>query len=110
MEIKRGDVVVCVFSREYGKPRPGIVVQSDLFNAQHPSLTLCPITTTLREAPLFRLSIAPSAGNGLKKRSQIAIDKMAAVKVERVQGVVGRLTDTEMDAVNAALRLWLALE
>lgn len=110
MEIKRGDVVVCVFSREHGKPRPGVVVQSDLFNAQHPSLTLCPITTTQREAPLFRLSIAPSSANGLRKRSQIAIDKMSAVKVARVQAVIGRLSDAEMEAVNAALMLWLNLE
>lgn len=110
MEIKRGDVVVCVFPREYGKPRPALVVQSDLFNAEHPSLTLCPITSTLRAAPLFRLQLAPSARNGLKKRSQIAIDKLASVKTERVQKVVGRLSTDEIRSVDRALKLWLALE
>lgn len=110
MEIRRGDVVVCVFSREYGKPRPGLVVQSDLFNAEHASLTLCPITGTLRAAPLFRLNVTPSAANGLKKRSQIAIDKISSVKAERVQQVVGHLGADEMRAVNRALKLWLALE
>ena len=110
MEIKRGDVVVCVFSREYGKPQPALVVQSDLFNADHASLTLCPITGTLRDAPLFRLNVTPSPHNGLKKRSQIAIDKMASVKVERVQKVIGRLNADEIRAVDRALKLWLALE
>ena len=110
MEIKRGDVVVCAFSREYGKPRPAVVVQSDLFDTEHPSLTLCPVTGTLRAAPLFRLSVAPSSRNGLKKRSQIAVDKLATVKVERIQKVIGRLADDEIISVDRALRLWLALD
>jgi mRNA interferase MazF len=110
LEIKRGDVVVCVFSREYGKPRPALVVQSDLFNTAHASLTLCPITSTLRAAPLFRLDVAPSEQNGLKKRSQIAIDKMASVRTERVQKVIGSLTARDIQAVDRALKLWLALD
>lgn len=107
---KRGDVVVCVFSREYGKPRPAVVVQSDLFNDAHPSLTLCPVTGTLRAAPLFRLNVTPSSRNGLKKRSQIAVDKLATVKVERIQKVIGRLTDDEIRSVDQALKLWLGID
>lgn len=111
MEIKRGDVVACVFSREYGKPRPAVVVvQSDLFNDVHPSLTLCPVTGTLRAAPLFRLNVTPSSRNGLKKRSQIAVDKLATVKVERIKKVIGRLTDDEIRSVDQALKLWLGLD
>ena len=30
--IKRGDIVTCALSGDYGKPRPAVVVQSDLFN------------------------------------------------------------------------------
>ena len=108
--MKRGDVVLCAAPGAYGKPRPAVVVQSDLFNADHASLTLCPITGTLRDAPLFRLNVTPSPHNGLKKRSQIAIDKMASVKVERVQKVIGRLNADEIRAVDRALKLWLALE
>ena len=110
MEIKRDDVVACVFSREYGKPRPALVVQSGLFNAGHASLTLCPITGTLRAAPLFRLDVAPAPRNGLKKRSQVAVDKMAAVNANRVQKVIGRLATDEIQAVDRALKLWLAFE
>lgn len=35
LKIYRGDVVVCVSQGDYGKPRPAIVVQSDLFNPTH---------------------------------------------------------------------------
>lgn len=100
----------CVFSREYGKPRPALVVQSDLFNTAHTSLTLCPITSTLRAAPLFRLEVTPSEQNGLKKRSQIAIDKMASVRTERVQKVIGSLSARDIQTVDRALKLWLALD
>lgn len=46
MEIKRGDIVLCVIAGDYGKPRPALVIQSDLFNPAHPSVTLQPITHT----------------------------------------------------------------
>lgn len=109
MEIKRGDVVTCVFSREYGKARPGVVVQSDLFNVAHPSLTIAPITGELQPAPLCRLTVTPSKGNGLKKRSQVMIDKIAPVTRARVREVVGRLAAGEMGEIDKALKLWLGL-
>jgi mRNA interferase MazF len=31
--VKRGDVVVCTLAGDYGKPRPAVVVQSDLFKS-----------------------------------------------------------------------------
>jgi mRNA-degrading endonuclease toxin of MazEF toxin-antitoxin module len=37
---QRGDVVVCVLSGDYGKPRPAVVVQSDVFNPTHASVTV----------------------------------------------------------------------
>lgn len=61
-------------------------------------------------ALLFRLDVMPTAANGLKKRRQVAIDKLASVKVERVQQVIGRLTADEIRTVDRALKLWLALD
>ena len=37
-------------------------------------------------------------------------DKLATVKVERIQKVIGRLADDEIISVDRALRLWLALD
>ncbi|EQD75369.1 transcriptional modulator of MazE/toxin, MazF, partial [mine drainage metagenome] len=37
--MKRGDVVTVVAPGDYGKPRPALVVQSDLFQ-DHPSVTV----------------------------------------------------------------------
>jgi len=108
--VNRGDVVPCVAPGAYGKPRPAVVVQSNLFNDTHHSVTVCPLTSDLRDAPLFRLDIAPSAGNGLKKRSQIMIDKVVSLPADRIHPAVGKLTDSQLAHVSAALRLWLALD
>ena len=43
----------------YGKPRPALVIQSDLFD-EHPSVTILPVTSELRTTPLFRIDVAPS--------------------------------------------------
>ena len=68
--MKRGDVVTIALQGDYGKPRPALVVQSDLFDA-HPSVTVLPITSELRETPLFRVDVEPNDANGLRKKSQV---------------------------------------
>ena len=59
--MKRGDIVLAVARGDYGKPRPAVIVQSDLFNPTHASLLVCLLTTELIDAPLFRLPLAPDA-------------------------------------------------
>lgn len=108
--MKRGEVVVCVVTGDYGKPRPAVVVQSDLFNPTHASVTICPITSEFREAPLFRLPLDPSGANGLERRSQIMIDKLQSVRRDRVRGTIGTLSPSQLGRVDAALRLWLGLD
>ena len=108
--MKRGEVVPCVAPGDYGKPRPAVVVQSNLFNDTHHSVTVCPLTSDLRDAPLFRLDLAPSAGTGLKKPSQVMIDKVVSLPADRIRPAIGKLTDSQLAQVSAALRLWLALD
>lgn len=95
-----------VLSREYGKPRPALVVQSDLFD-EHPSVTLLPLTTDLRPTPLFRIDIEPRRENGLREPSQIMVDKVQTVSRGKIGRRIGGLTDDEMLAVDRALALFL---
>ena len=107
--VKRGDVVIAVFSGDYGKPRPAVVVQTDLANPTHSSMVLCPITSHLENAPLFRLEITPSAMNSLEKSCQIMVDKITTVRKDRVRQVIGRLDEDTMIRVNRSLAFWLGL-
>lgn len=107
--MKRGDVVVCVISGDYGKPRPAVVLQSDFFNPTHASIVICPITTHLIEAPLFRVSIKAAKLNGLSTDSQIMVDKIIAIKKEKITKKIGNLLEKEQRLIDDALNLWLGL-
>jgi mRNA interferase MazF len=106
--VKRGDFIVVALQGDYGKPRPALVIQSDLFD-DHPSLTIAPVTTTIVDAPLFRVTVEPSANNGLRAISQIMVDKITTVRRDRIAETVGHLEDDAMLRVNRALVLWLGI-
>ena len=104
----RGGLITVALQGDYGKPRPAVVIQSDLFD-EHPSVTLLPLTSDLRDTPLFRITIEPSAENGLRQRSQIMIDKIQTVPRAKVGPSLGRPSDDEQIAVNRSLMLFLGL-
>jgi mRNA interferase MazF len=110
MEVNRGDVVIITAPGDYGKPRPAVVIQSNLFNPTHASIVVCPITSDLTAADLFRLTMQPEPSNGLKHESQIMVDKMTALRRDRIKRRAGRLRDSQIAQLDAALRLWLDLE
>lgn len=74
-EMFRGDFVLVVSVGDYRKPRPALVVQSDLYNGTHHSVTICLVTSTLVDAPLFWIPIKPLKRNGLSVASQVMVDK-----------------------------------
>lgn len=104
--MKRGDLVTVALPGLYGKPRPALIIQSDLFE-EHPSLTILPVTSELRDTPLFRIQVDPDEVNNLHKRSQVMIDKAQTVAREKVSAAFGRLDDATMITVNRALALFL---
>lgn len=109
MTYRRGDVVICAASGDYGKPRPAVVLQSDLFNPTHASVTVCPVTSHLTDAPLFRVPLKPTPGNGLKTESQAMTDKLVTLRAERISRVVGHLAEPDLGKIDSALALWLGL-
>ena len=104
--MKRGDLVTIALPGTYGKPRPALVIQSDLFD-EHPSMTILPVTSELRDTPLFRVSVEPDEANGLRMRSQVMVDKAQTVPREKIGEPFGRLDDATMLAVTRALAVFL---
>lgn len=104
--MRRGDIVSVSLPGNYGKPRPALIIQSDFFNS-HPSITVLPITSELRDTPLFRIDIEPEKENGLSKKSQIMIDKAHTVPREKLSEPFGKISDEEMVAVNKSLAIFL---
>lgn len=106
--MRRGDLVTIALQGQYGKPRPALVVQSDLFD-EHPSVTILPITSELRDAPLFRVLIKPSEANGLQKPSEVMVDKAQSVPREKIGDTFGHVSAEDMLAVSRSLAVFLGV-
>lgn len=109
--MKRGAIVVVAARGAYtGKPRPAVVVQSDLFNPTHASVTVCPITSDCVDAPLIRLTLPPGSRTGLKVVSQVMIDKLVSVPRGAISAEIGECDPRELETVDEGLRRWLELD
>ena len=104
----RGDLVTIALQGDFGKPRPALVIQSNFF-FDHPSVTILPITSEIRETPLFRFLVEPSQENGLSKNSQVMIDKIQTVSTEKVSKPFGSITEAQLLEINRLLALFLGL-
>lgn len=107
--MKRGDLVTVAAKGHYsGKPRPALIIQADLL-AELQSVSICLLSSEMIEAPLIRLTVEPSAGNGLTSRCQIAIDKLVTVPREKIGGRIGSLDQETMVRVDRSLALLVGI-
>lgn len=90
-----------------GRPRPAVIVQDDRFDTD--SVTICPFTTDPTEAPLFRLSIAPSPTNGLRDPSHLMVDKLTTVRRARLGDQLGMLDDADIVRLKRAMVIFLGI-
>ena len=109
--MKRGDIVTIADpSGDFSsKPRPAVIVQNDLFNNTHASVTVCLITSQLTGHAMFRVPLPADNTTGLRRPSEVEVDKIQAVWSHRVGKSVGKVSEMTMLAVDEALKRWLAL-
>ena len=101
----RGDLVTVALRGDAGKPRPALVIQSDVF-ADLPTVVILPLTSTLLDLPLVRVTIEPLPATGLQQRSQVMISRpqfVPRVKLGRVIGSVDAATILEVTRQLAVL-------
>jgi mRNA interferase MazF len=101
--MQRGDLVTVSLQGDYGKPRPAVIIQSDLLGDLE-SVMLCPVTSDLRNAA-FRVTVEPNPANGLRALSQVMVDKISTLPRSKISGPCGRLDEERMKAVDRALLL-----
>lgn len=101
--MQRGDLVTVSLQGDYGKPRPAVIIQSDLLGDLE-SVMLCPVTSDLRNAA-FRVTVEPNPANGLRALSQVMVDKISTLPRSKISGTFGRLDEERMKAVERALLL-----
>ena len=104
--MKRGDLITVMIPGAYGKPRPAVIVQSDRYQAME-SITFLPLTSEVLPKQVFRITVDPTAENGLRTPSQVMADKCSTLPLTKVGSVFGRLEDAAMAEVDRALAAFL---
>ena len=106
--MKRGDLVTVAAQGDYGKPRPAVVIQSNALDTADSVLVVL-LTSALTEAPFYRLTVEPSAGNGLRSVSQIMVDKVLAYPRAKCGPIIGHLAEKDMLVLNTMLSVMIGL-
>jgi mRNA interferase MazF len=109
MAIRRGQIVLVSLPGDFGKPRPALIVQSDLFNDDPASVVVCPLTTEMVAAPLIRISVEPTTETGLREPSQIMVDKVVSVRPQRLRDAIGIIGAETSRQVDSALMVLLGM-
>ena len=104
--MKRCDVVIVALPGD--KPRPALVLQSDEL-LQSASVIVCPFTSGLEFASPHRVVLEAGTLNGLKSASVLMTEKIQAIRRDRCGDVIGRLSDSDIAAVETRLAFVLGL-
>lgn len=104
----KGDGVPVALQGDFGKSRPALVIQVNAFS-EHTSATVLPITGTLLAAPLLRVTLQPSAENGLHKPSQVMVDKLMTVKRDKLGPAFGRIDADALLEIERCLAVFLGI-
>jgi len=106
--IRRGAIVAVVIPGDFGKPRPALAVQTELY-ADLSTVLVCPLTSDLSVSGALRIRLEPSAENGLKAPSNIMLDKLTSVRRTRIRDEIGVVSSNVMEDVTRELALLMGL-
>jgi mRNA interferase MazF len=108
MRVERGDLVTVTIQGDFGKPRPALIIQANQFS-EHTSVTVLPVTGTIVNAPLLRITLQPSDENGLQKTSQVMVDKTVTIKRDKLGATFGRVDGDAMIEIERCLAVFLGI-
>ena len=113
MNIKRGDICIAVLDRvmgkEMSKTRPVVVVSNDKNNEFSGTVTILPITSqNLGKIYPFEVFFSKGKGN-LPKDSKVKADQIRTIDKIRLRAHWGKFKKNEMEEIEKALKIHLAL-
>ena len=113
MNIKRGEIYLAaldpVVGKEISKSRPVVIVSNDKNNEFSGTVTILPVTSkNLKRIYPFEVFLSKGSGN-LPKDSKVKADQIRTLDKRRIMRVIGKLRKDEIDAIEKALKIHLAL-
>ena len=110
LQMRRGEIWTGAGRDYMAKPRPAVVLQSDVF-PRGESVTVCPLTSDRRsaEAPLLRVPVAAGPQTGLDLDSWAMVDKITTVRTASLAKKLGQVQPRTMTALSKAAATFLGL-
>jgi len=113
MNIKRGEVYLAaldpVVGKEISKTRPVVIVSNDKNNEFSGTVTILPITSkNLKSIYPFEVFLSKGSGS-LPKDSKVKAYQIRTLDKRRIIRLIGKLRKDEMDEIEKALKIHLAL-
>ena len=108
MKISHAAIVLAT-TGEGNDHRPFLVVQSDLYNETHNTITVCLMTSVVGGEALFRVAFSPREHTGLTVECEVQVDKILSIPRNSIVKILGHASPTRMEQVDQALRRWLML-
>ena len=105
--MKKGTVILISFpftDLRGSKVRPAIVL-----NKSELDVTVCFVTSELKWKTEYDFLVFPSETNGLKMKSLIRSSKIVSINSKLVIGVLGELSESEIEELNICLKNLLQL-
>lgn len=117
MNVRRGDVVLAIYPFASGagaSRRPAVVIQDDRDNTRMQNTIIAQITTNLRrssEPTHLRIDAGSNEGReaGLLHDSVISCNNLATVRGDRIDRIIGHLSDATILRLDACLKAALGL-
>jgi mRNA interferase MazF len=106
--IQRGDLITVALRGDAGKPRPALVIQADHF-VDLSTVVVLPLTSTLLDLPLVRVTIEPLPATGLQQRSQVMISRPQFAPRARLGPVIGSIDTGSLLEVTRRLAVLLGI-
>jgi len=113
MNIKRGEIFLAaldpVVGKEISKTRPVVIVSNDKNNEFSGTVTILPITSkNLKGIYPFEVFLSKGSGN-LPKDSKVKADQIRTLDKTRIITLIGKLRKDEIEEIEKALKIHLAL-
>jgi len=106
--MKRGELWTAVGTGYSSKPRPVLIIQSDLFYNTD-SVTVVLITSRNTNAPLLRIEIPATKETGLQVPSFVMVDKTMTLRRANVADRIGVVPQSVLTAVERSLASFLGI-
>jgi len=113
-DASRGDIWSVDWSPGRGSEqtglRPALVMQTNAAtrNPHYPNTIVLALSTSGRAVP-FHVALSPSTDNGLRTASFVKCEQILTISKDRLRELWGRIGEADMEAVEEAVTLVLAL-